>query len=250
MNVAHIIYAVLPIAESTSSTREIWTETMTDSVGCPLPVNDPVFQHYHDTEWGHPIDCDQLFFEKVCLEGFQSGLSWRTILHRRPAFREVFKGFDISLVAQFTDTDVDRLMQDARIIRNRRKIRSTINNAQCALALQDEVGSIAGFFWQFEPPAAQRPACVTRDWLEVNPTSIESTALSQALKRRGWSFVGPTTMYALMQALGIVNDHVSDCHCRQPVEQARKTFKRPLCDPQSLECQHAEPTAQATILDV
>ncbi len=195
--------------------------------GCSLPSNDPTFQHYHDHEWGRPVSSDQQFFEKVCLEGFQSGLSWRTILHRRAAFRELFEDFELTAVARFTGDDVDRLMLDSRIIRNRRKILSAINNARCALALQEESGSIAGFFWQFEPLPENRPACVTRRWLTVNPYTAESTALSQALKQRGWSFIGPTNMYALMQALGIVNDHVSNCPCRESVEYARQVFSRP-----------------------
>lgn len=200
---------------------------MPEAASCLLPLNDPLFQHYHDTEWGRPVDSDQQFFEKICLEGFQSGLSWRTILHRRPAFREAFEEFEPIAVAQFTEADVARLMQDIRIIRNRRKILSAINNAQCALALQNETGSIAGFFWQFEPPPQSRPAQVTRAWLRDNPHTAESTALCQALKLRGWSFIGPTTMYALMQALGIVNDHVSGCPCREQIEQNRQAFARP-----------------------
>lgn len=200
---------------------------MPETTGCPLPLDDSLFQDYHDTEWGQPASSDHQFFEKVCLEGFQSGLSWRSILHRRPAFREVFGNFEMSAVAQFTETDVARLMQDARIIRNRRKILSTINNARCALALQEEVGSLAGFFWQFEPLPEVRPAHVTRDWLKDHPYTAESTALSKALKRRGWSFIGPTNMYALMQALGIVNDHVCDCPCKESVEQTRRVFNRP-----------------------
>ena len=133
----------------------------------------------------------------------------------------------MTAIARFTDDDVARLMLDSRIIRNRRKILSAINNARCALALQEESGSIAGFFWQFEPLPENRPTCVTRNWLKDNPHTAESTALSQALKQRGWSFIGPTNMYALMQALGIVNDHVSNCPCRELVEQARHAFIRP-----------------------
>ncbi len=200
---------------------------MPEPEGCPLPLNDSLFQHYHDTEWGYPVSSDRQFFEKVCLEGFQSGLSWRTVLHRRAVFREVFKEFELSVVAQFTENDVARLMRDTRIIRNRRKILSAINNARCALTLQNETGSIAEFFWQFEPSPINRPALVTRKWLKDNPHTAESTALSLALKKRGWSFIGPTNMYALMQALGIVNDHVCDCPCRQSVEQSRKVFIRP-----------------------
>lgn len=210
-----------------SCNPSIVLNSMSEAVDCPLPLNDPRFQHYHDAEWGRPVANDRLFFEKVCLEGFQSGLSWRTILHRRPAFREVFKEFELSAVAQFTDGDVDRLMQDCRIIRNRRKILSAINNAQRALELQDETGSIARFFWQFEPSHNSRPACVTRSWLRDNPHTAESSALSQALKLRGWSFIGPTNMYALMQALGIVNDHVCGCPCREPIEKIRQEFVRP-----------------------
>ncbi len=142
---------------------------ISESSGCPLPANDHVFQHYHDTEWGRPVSSDRQFFEKVCLEGFQSGLSWRTILHRRPAFREVFEQFELSAVARFTEDDVARLMLDTRIIRNRRKILSAINNARCALALLNEAGSIARFFWQFEPPPQSRPEHVTRAWLRRQP---------------------------------------------------------------------------------
>lgn len=202
---------------------------MPDDHACLLPDNDSLFRDYHDEEWGKPVDCDQKFFEKVCLEGFQSGLSWRTILHRREAFREVFADFDIETVARFTEKDVARLMQDARIIRNRRKILSAINNAKCALTLQEDVGSIAGYFWQFEPKPENRPLAVTRDWLKDNPISAESTALSQALKLRGWTYIGPTNMYALMQAYGIVNDHVRGCQCRHGVEDARLAFDRPTC---------------------
>ena len=149
----------------------------------------------------------------------------------------------MSAVAQFTGTDVARLMQDTRIIRNRRKILSAINNARCALALQEEAGSIAEFFWQFEPLPENRPAQVTRDWLKNNPHTAESTALCQALKQRGWSFIGPTNMYALMQALGIVNDHVCDCPCRESIEQIRLVFNRPVC---LSGCNAAERDAGAT----
>lgn len=200
---------------------------MCDSEDCPIPVDDPLYMAYHDTEWGMPTDSDQAFFEKVCLEGFQSGLSWRTVLHRRPALRDAFADFDIARVACFNETDINRLMQDATIIRNRRKIGSVINNACRALELQQEFGSLATFFWQFEPAPATRPDKMTRAWLESNPATQESTALAKALKQRGWSFVGATTMYALMQALGLVNDHVSHCPARIGVEQRRQTFIRP-----------------------
>lgn len=213
---------------SASAHSALTMPVISDISGCSVPLNDPLFQHYHDIEWGRPVSGDCKIYEKVCLEGFQSGLSWRTVLHRRPAFRDAFEGFDPSAVARFTDEDVTRLMQDTRIIRNRRKIQSAINNARCALALQDECGSIAGFFWQFEPAPGDRPACVTRSWLKDNPHTAESSALCAALKQRGWSFIGPTNLYALMQALGIVNDHVSHCPCRETVEQLRQVFIRPV----------------------
>lgn len=194
---------------------------------CRVPSNDPLFQQYHDTEWGSPVDSDQAFFEKVSLEGFQSGLSWQTVLHRREAFREAFDGFDIDRVAHYSDAKVERLVGNAGIIRNRRKIRSVINNAQQALRLQQATGSLAGFFWQYEPDASSRPTTITQQWLDENPFCPESVALAAALKKRGWTFVGPTNMYALMQALGMVNDHVAGCPCRERIEQLRSSFTRP-----------------------
>ncbi len=200
---------------------------MCASEDCPIPPDDPLYQAYHDKEWGVPTDCDRAFFEKVCLEGFQSGLSWKTVLHRRPAFRRAFADFELEVVAGFNDDDIDRLLQDATIIRNRRKICSAINNAGRALDLQQEFGSLAAFFWQFEPEPSSRPDRVTRAWLAANPTTPESTALARALKTRGWSFVGATNMYALMQAKGLVNDHVYCCPVRQVMQQHRRNFVRP-----------------------
>ncbi len=202
---------------------------MCDLEHCAFPADDDLYRAYHDSEWGVPADSDQVFFEKVCLEGFQSGLSWQTILHRRDAFRRAFANFDISTLAAFDDDDVARLLQDDSIIRNRRKIRSVINNASRALELQREAGSLAAFFWQFEPEPHTRPTSVSRDWLNRNPTTPESTDLARALKKRGWFFVGPTNMYALMQALGLVNDHVGGCPVRPLVEKRRQSFIRPRC---------------------
>ena len=189
--------------------------------------NLPDYLHYHDHEWGRPVCDDQRLFEKICLEGFQSGLSWLTILRKREYFREAFEGFDFDRVAKFTDNDVERLLTNAGIVRHRGKIVSTINNARRARELADEAGSLAAFFWRFEPNPEERPAVVDLDHLRANPSTNVSARLSKELKRRGWSFVGPTTVYAFMQAMGLVNDHLEGCVCRVQVEAERKAFKRP-----------------------
>jgi DNA-3-methyladenine glycosylase I len=168
---------------------------------------------------------DQRLFEKVCLEGFQAGLSWITILRKRENFRNAFAGFDPARVARFTARDVHRLLTDEGIVRHRGKIESAINNAARAADLIDERGSLAAYFWSWEPPRAERAGRVTRDALL--PTTPQSTALSKDLKARGWTFVGPTTIYAFMQAMGLVNDHVHDCGVRADVERARKALARP-----------------------
>ena len=186
-----------------------------------------VYRHYHDTEWGFPVADDRRLFEKICLEGFQSGLSWLTILNKRDAFRRGFANFDLEVMAGFGDGDVARLLADAGIVRHRGKIVSAIGNATRALALRDEFGSLAAYFWRMEPDPADRPARVTREALRVMTTSAESVALSKDLKKRGWSFVGPTTIYAFMQAMGLVNDHVEGCATRTRALAARKTFKLP-----------------------
>jgi DNA-3-methyladenine glycosylase I len=174
---------------------------------------------YHDTEWGFGVTDDHRLFEKLCLEGFQSGLSWLTILRKRDNFRAAFAGFDPRLVAEFDEHDVDRLLQDAGIIRHAGKIRSTINNAGRAMELIDEFGSIGAYMWPHatfgDPPA------------EIPSLTATSTAISKDLKRRGWSFVGPTTVYAFMQAMGLVDDHVDGCKTRTLVESARAAFVRP-----------------------
>ena len=172
---------------------------------------DPLYLDYHDREWGKPVRDDRRLFEKVCLEGFQAGLSWLTILRKRENFRRAFADFDMERVARFTARDVARLLGDEGIIRHRGKIESTINNAKRALELRDECGSLAEYFWQWEPDPASRPRRITRETLMGMATTPESVALSKDLRRRGWTFVGPTTIYAFMQAMGLVNDHVEDC---------------------------------------
>ena len=179
------------------------------------------FFPYHDTEWGFPVADDQRLFEKICLEGFQSGLSWRTILAKRENFRRAFKGFDFNRVAKYTEKDVERLLLDAGIIRHRGKIEATINNAKRAVEMIEAEGSLAAYFWHWEPDPDTLPAPQTIS------TSPESIALSKDLKKRGWKFVGPTTVFAFMQAMGLINDHVDACVTRTEVEKARKAFKRP-----------------------
>jgi len=189
--------------------------------------NLPDYLHYHDHEWGRPVADDRRLFEKICLEGFQSGLSWLTILRKRENFREAFEGFDFERVARFDENDIERLLGNAGIIRHRGKITSAINNARHAIDLAMEKGSLAAYFWSFEPDEAERPAVVDYPTLIANPTSPTSIRLSKDLKKRGWSFVGPTTIYAHMQAMGLVNDHIEGCCCRAEVEEMRRNFKRP-----------------------
>jgi len=181
----------------------------------------PAYQHYHDTEWGFPVTDERRLFEKLCLEGFQAGLSWLTILNKREAFRSAFAGFDTAAVARFGPADVERLLQDAGIVRHRGKIESTINNAQRLPELQGEFGSLAAYAWRFAPKASSRPKRMTLAALKALGSSPESSAMSKDLKRRGWSFVGPTTVYAFMQAMGLVNDHIEGCHVRAAADAAR-----------------------------
>ncbi|QCB47551.1 DNA-3-methyladenine glycosylase I [Hydrogenophaga sp. PAMC20947] len=181
----------------------------------------PEFFAYHDAEWGFPVADDRRLFEKLCLESFQSGLSWRTILAKRENFRSAFSNFDIDRMARFTDQDVDRLMQDAGIVRHRGKIEAVIHNARCAQALVQREGSLAAYFWRFEPAAQDL------DTPQSVSTSPASVALSKALKQQGWKFVGPTTVFAFMQAMGLINDHADTCVVRARAAQARRAFKRP-----------------------
>jgi DNA-3-methyladenine glycosylase I len=194
---------------------------------CSWGAGSEDYRAYHDGEWGRPVTDDFRLFEKICLEGFQSGLSWLTILRKRENFRRAFAGFDFRKVARFGKKDVTRLLADAGIIRHRGKIESTVNNAGRAVELVAEAGSLAAFLWQFEPDPKSRPGRFDRETLRALSTSPESVALSKALKKRGWSFVGPTTMYAFMQGVGIVNDHLDGCFCRREVETMRKGFVRP-----------------------
>ena len=185
------------------------------------------YSAYHDTEWGVPVTDDVRLYEKMCLEGFQSGLSWLTILRKRENFREAFSKFDLEAVARFDNADVFRLLGDARIVRHRGKIEATINNARAALETIETHSSLAAFFWSFEPDPADRPAVIDHSTLMSMATTPESTALSKALRKLGWRFVGPTTCYALMQASGIVNDHLAGCHRRPATEAARTALVRP-----------------------
>ena len=196
-------------------------------VRCSWGCSTEDYRAYHDAEWGFPVTDDRRLFEKLCLEGFQAGLSWLTILRKREAFRSAFAGFDFRVLAGWGASDVDRLVLDAAIVRHRGKIVSVLNNAQRAGELVAEHGSLAAYLWQWEPGLAERPARVTWEELLRLPKSAASTALSKDFKRRGWSFVGPTTMYALMQAMGLVNDHIEGCCVRPDAEQARAALVRP-----------------------
>ncbi|MGB5187923.1 MAG: DNA-3-methyladenine glycosylase I [Acidimicrobiia bacterium] len=195
------------------------TEVGTDGViRCVWGNGSPEYAAYHDDEWGRPTCDDRRLFEKLCLEGFQSGLAWITILRKRDAFREVFDGFDIERVARFGEEDVARLLGDTRIVRHEGKIRSTVNNAQRSLDVIADVGSLGALVWSFEPAPAP-PAMVA--------TTRESVALAKELKRRGFTFVGSTTAYAFMQSMGLVNDHAEACAVREAVETDRSEFVRP-----------------------
>ena len=196
-----------------------------NQVRCWWPGNDVGYLAYHDHEWGYPVNDDIKLFEKICLEGFQAGLSWLTILRKRDNFRKAFDQFDFETVARYSETDVERLLQDVGIVRHRRKIESTINNAQRACDLVNEWGSLASYFWQYEPP--ERPNRFDYATLTQLSKTPESVALSKDLKKRGWSFVGPTTAYAFMQAMGLVNDHLDGCFVRGSVEEQRTLFERP-----------------------
>ena len=189
-------------------------------VRCWWAGTDPLYVGYHDGEWGFPVTDDVRLFEKLCLEGFQAGLSWLTILRKRENFRSAFAGFDFHLVAGFDESDVDRLLGDAGIVRHRGKIEATINNARRTLDLIDAYGSLASYVWSYAPDRPEPPA----DLPSLTP---ESTAMSKDLKSRGWRFVGPTTVYAFMQAMGLVNDHVIGCAIRPLAEEARQKMQRP-----------------------
>ena len=200
---------------------------MTDGAGvrrCGWGASTPDYVAYHDEEWGRPVVDDDRLFEKLCLEGFQSGLSWLTILRKRDGFRRAFTGFRVEAVARFGAKDVERLMGDASIVRHRGKIEAAVGNAAAAARVQDEVGSLAALVWSFEPAGRRR---VPRTLGDLAPATPESTALSKELRRRGFRFVGPTTAYAFMQAMGLVNDHLHGCASRRVAEAERAALTRP-----------------------
>lgn len=195
---------------------------------CSWPGDDHPYIQYHDDEWGRPVTDDQKLYEKLCLEGFQSGLSWLTILRKRENFRQAFAQFNLETVARFSESDIDNLMANAGIVRHRGKIEAAINNARCALAMCDEQGSISRFFWSF---AVDAPYGHNNDRVDADSmvaTSAESTALSKELKKRGWKFVGPTTVYSFMQSMGLVNDHFENCHVRDECEKSRVNVMKSL----------------------
>jgi DNA-3-methyladenine glycosylase I len=200
------------------------TTTITGPDGqkrCSWCAAAPEFLHYHDTEWGFPVNDDRRLFEKLCLEGFQSGLSWRTILAKRENFRNAFHNFDFDEISRFTQKDIGLLLKDEGIVRHRGKIEAVINNAQRAQDIIGQEGSLAAFIWRYEPDIKKLPKPQSAS------TSVESIALSKDLKKLGWKFVGPTTVYAFMQAMGLINDHVENCIVRTQVEEARKQLQRP-----------------------
>jgi DNA-3-methyladenine glycosylase I len=194
---------------------------------CWWGVGDPEYESYHDLEWGQPVADDRRIFETICLEGFQSGLSWLTILRKRDNFRKAFAAFDFERLARFNARSVDRLLLDPGIVRHRGKIEATINNARRCLELVNEVGSLAAHVWSFEPDGSSRPESLDRPTLTQLGVSPEAKALSKDLKRRGWSFVGPTTVESTMESIGLENHHVDRCHFRSEVEDARTAFTRP-----------------------
>lgn len=202
-------------------------EGLDGKIRCWWHGNDSEYLRYHDEEWGVPVIDDRRLFEKINLEGFQAGLSWLTILRKRKNFRNAFDNFDFIKIAKYKDKDIKRLVEDAGIVRHRGKIESTINNANRVQELISEFGSFANYIWKFEPDIKSRPHELTYKILTELATSKESIAFSKDLKKRGWSFVGPTTCYAFMQSMGMVNDHIEGCCCRNKVEEKRKKFKRP-----------------------
>lgn len=181
----------------------------------------PEFFDYHDREWGYPVGDDRRLFEKLCLESFQSGLSWRTILAKRENFRAAFDNFEFEKVARYGDEDVARLLGDAGIVRHRGKIEAVINNAARACELVEQEGSLAGYLWRFETPPQDLAAPQS---VSTSPMSVR---LSKDLKKRGWKFVGPTTVFAFMQAMGLINDHATGCVMREVAAQARRDFTPP-----------------------
>ena len=197
---------------------------------CSWCLGDTEYEHYHDTEWGVPQKDDRILFEKISLEGFQAGLSWITILRKRDNFRKSFDNFDIEKVGEYTDQHTEKLLQNAKIVRHRGKIESVINNSKRAKELQNEFGSLAAFFWSFEPKEKITFSETNGSETPIPASTVESLALSKALKSRGWTFVGPTICYSFMQSMGIVNDHVNGCYRKEIITGLRNKFKRPETD--------------------
>ncbi|HVP67319.1 MAG TPA: DNA-3-methyladenine glycosylase I [Anaeromyxobacteraceae bacterium] len=197
-------------------------------VRCAWAASAPDYEAYHDREWGFPVAEDRRLFEKLCLEGFQSGLSWLTILRKRDAFRRAFAGFDAREVARYGRRDVERLLRDPSIVRHRGKIAAAVGNARLVLELEREFGTLAAYVWRFEPAPGSRPRRVTGAALARGYRAPEADAMSKDLRRRGFAFVGPTTAYAFMQAMGLVNDHLEGCHVRPAAEKARRNLERPV----------------------
>ena len=183
-------------------------------IRCAWAGEDALYLAYHDHEWGKPVYDDNHLFEKICLEGFQAGLSWLTILRKRENFRNSFDGFDFNKIAFYDEEKIDELLKNPGIVRHIGKIRSVVNNAKCARKIVEEKGSLADYFWSFQPPEYERFEHVDYATLKLNPITPASIRLSKDLKKRGWTFVGPTTCYAFMQSIGIVNDHIEGCFCR------------------------------------
>ena len=197
---------------------------------CSWCLGDTEYEHYHDTEWGVPQKDDRILFEKISLEGFQAGLSWITILRKRDNFRKSFDNFDIEKVGEYNDEHTEKLLQNAKIVRHRGKIESVINNSKRAIELQNEFGSLATFFWSFEPKEKITFSETSGSETPIPASTVESLALSKALKSRGWTFVGPTICYSFMQSMGIVNDHVNGCYRKASITGLRNKFKRPETD--------------------
>jgi DNA-3-methyladenine glycosylase I len=229
MPVQQAITKIPAKATAVPSTDGLFTEaSITRCAWCQAT---PRYCDYHDMEWGFPVLDERRLFEKICLEGFQAGLSWLTILNKREAFRSAFANFEAEQVARFDASDIQRLLGDAGIVRHAGKIASTINNAQRVLALRLEFGSLGAFVWDFEALCTGRPERITHESVRAMTTSPASVALSKALKKRGWTFVGPTTMHAFMQAMGLVNDHLEGCASRAAALAARAAFTPPQAVP-------------------
>ena len=218
--------SALPVPQPHAATGLFTDETRVKR--CVWCRATPLYRNYHDSEWGFPVADERRLFEKICLEGFQAGLSWLTILNKRENFRAGFANFEAELVMQFDGVDVKRLMSDAGIVRHAGKIASTINNARRVLELRAEFGSLGAFAWRLEPAAVSRSKRMTLEALRAATTSPASIALSKDLKKRGWTFVGPTTMYAFLQAMGLVNDHIQGCFARSMALDARAGFTPPV----------------------